>query len=113
MKNIIFKLGLSVILLFSITCCMSPKHTIIKDTLGVSMVVENINGNSQFQVDSIIKADTLPSFNKWLHSSFVDYNTNERILKRMCIKRYNDGTEIIYIVVGKTEPFKISKRITR
>ena len=25
----------------------------------------------------------------------------------------DDGTEIIYIVVGKTEPFKISKRITR
>ena len=105
--------GLFILLVtFILTCCASTKHVIIDQTLGTSMRVEYIHGSGQFQVDSIIKADTLPNFSKWLCSSFVDYETNEKTLKRMCIKKYNDGTEVLYIVVGRMEPYKISKRIT-
>jgi hypothetical protein len=111
-KNIL--MGVFILLVaFILTCCISTKHAVIDRALGSSMSIEYINGNGQFQVDSIIKSDTLPKFNKWLCSSFVDYETNKKTLKRMCIKRYNDGTEVMYIVTGQMEPYKISKRITK
>lgn len=113
MKKLLINLTVLIIMLFSITCCATTKNVMVNERLGASMVVETINGNGQFQIDSIIKADTLPNLNKWLLSSFVDYETNKKVLKRVCIKQYKDGTEVMYIITGQNEPFKIVKRITR
>lgn len=65
-----------------------------------------------YQVDSIIIADTLPTLDLWLSTSFVDFQTNERILKRLCIKQC-DKIETVYVVVGNKEPYKLEKRIRK
>ena len=39
-----------------------------------------------YQVDSICVADTLPSIDEWISTTFYDYETNEAIVKRMFIK---------------------------
>lgn len=84
------------------------------EVLGASMVRElYIENGTTFQVDSLINADTLPSLNTWYTSVFVDYETNERILKRMCVKTFNKRYEITYIIVGIKEPFQIEKRIKK
>ena len=81
--------------------------------LGTSMRLAcNIQDGKMYQIDSLIAADTLPQLNKWLRSVYIDYETGERILKRMYIRQYNNGNEAVYLVVGSQEPYKISKRIT-
>lgn len=98
---------------FIVICCASVNNVSKNEVLGSTMRVELINGGGQFQIDSLIKADTLPNINKWLCNSFIDYETNKRTVKRMYIKNYNDGTEIVYIIVGLEEPYKITKRISK
>ena len=81
--------------------------------LGTSMRLAcNIQDGKMYQIDSLIAADTLPHLNKWLRSVYIDYETGERILKRMYIRQYNNENEAVYLVVGSQEPYKISKRIT-
>lgn len=81
--------------------------------LGTSMRLAcNIQDGKMYQIDSLIAADTLPQLNKWLSSVYIDYESGERILKRMYIRHYNNGNEAVYLVVGLQEPYKISKRIT-
>ena len=81
--------------------------------LGTSMRLScNIQDGKMYQIDSLIAADTLPQLNKWLRSVYIDYESGERILKRMYIRQYNNGNEAVYLVVGSQEPYKISKRIT-
>ena len=81
--------------------------------LGTSMRLAcNIQDGKMYQIDSLIAADTLPQLNKWLRSVYIDYETGERILKRMYIRQYNNGNEAVYLVMGSREPYKISKRIT-
>lgn len=81
--------------------------------LGTSMRLAcNIQDGKMYQIDSLIAADTLPQLNKWLRSVYIDYESGERILKRMYIRQYNNGNEAVYLVVGSQEPYKISKRIT-
>ena len=80
---------------------------------GTSMRLAcNIQDGKMYQIDSLIAADTLPQLNKWLRSVYIDYESGERILKRMYIRQYNNGNEAVYLVVGSQEPYKISKRIT-
>lgn len=64
-----------------------------------------------YQVDSLIMADTLPELNRWLGTTFVDDVTNKRTTKRTYIKKYSGKSEIVYIISGNYEPFKIVKRI--
>ena len=74
------------------------------------MVLYNMDIN-QNQLDSICKVDTLPDYNKWLSARFTDYETNTVILKRIYLKKYSDDEEVIYILMGNKEPYKIVKRI--
>lgn len=81
--------------------------------LGTSMKITcNIQDGKTYQIDSLIVVDTLPQLNKWLRSVYIDYETGERILKRMYIRQYNNGNEAVYLIMGSQEPYKISKRIT-
>ena len=80
---------------------------------GTSMKLTcNIQDGKTYQIDSLIVVDTLPQLNKWLRSVYIDYETGERILKRMYIRQYNNGNEAVYLIMGSQEPYKISKRIT-
>ena len=68
---------------------------------------------TSYQLDSVIKADTLPSLDLWFSSYFIDFETDGRVLKRMCIKSYDKNNEVIYVVLGENEPFQIEKRIRK
>ena len=72
----------------------------------------NIQNGKTYQIDSLMVADTLPQLDKWLRSVYIDYETGEKILKRMYIRQYNNGNEAVYLIMGSQEPYKISKRIT-
>ena len=81
--------------------------------LGTSMKLTcNIQNGKTYQIDSLMVADTLPQLDKWLRSVYIDYETGEKILKRMYIRQYNNGNEAVYLIMGSQEPYKISKRIT-
>lgn len=81
--------------------------------LGTSMKLTcNIQNGKTYQIDSLMVADTLPQLDKWLRSLYIDYETGEKILKRMYIRQYNNGNEAVYLIMGSQEPYKISKRIT-
>lgn len=75
------------------------------------MVTCNIENATINQVDSIIAVDSLPNLNKWLNSTYKDYETNEKIIKRLYIKQ-KENKEIVYIITGIKEPYKITKRVT-
>ena len=109
MKNILVTL----FTLFCITsCCKQICKTsdiILGSTLQNVLVIEN---GKLYQIDSIIKADTLREIEKWYYSSFQDYQTKEQIEKKMTIKNYGK-TSITYIITGNKEPFKIEKRIKK
>lgn len=97
--------------IFVIGCC-GPKVLVTNEVLGTSMKYSlYIEKASNYQVDSLINVDNLPKLERWIGNTFVDYNTNEMISKRMYIKEYSNG-EIVYVITGNTEPFKIEKRIT-
>ena len=64
------------------------------------------------QVDSICVVDTLPNIDTWLGASFTDYETGEKIIKRMYFKNWGK-TEIVYTITGNKEPYNVSMRITK
>lgn len=67
---------------------------------------------TQFQIDSICEADTLPMFNEWLFTQFMDNETREVFTKHMCIK-YEKNKETVYtITIDKESPYPYVKRIT-
>lgn len=113
MKHLFNFFILLLINLMIIGCC-AQKRVINQEILGTSMkyalVIENA---TEYQVDSLINADTLPPLEKWIPSMFVDYTTNERITKRMYIKQYSNKSEVVYIITGLNEPFDIVKRIKK
>lgn len=115
MKNVLKKLFICVgVSLMLIGCGVYKKQqTPDTETLGVSMRVTcNIQNGKEYQIDSLVNADALPMLNKWLSSVYVDYETNKKILKRMYVRTYEDGTEAVYVITGEKEPYKIQKRIT-
>lgn len=112
LKRVILGLGIT----FMLFGCGVVKRQQEKNDypLGTSMMVScNITNGKEYQIDSIITADTLPQINKWLRSVYLDYETGKRYTKRMCIKTYPDGTETVYLILGSEEPYNISKRITQ
>jgi hypothetical protein len=99
---------------FLIIGCCTTKQVSNNEVLGISMKYSLlIKEANQFQVDSLIKADTLPSLNYWFTNSFRDYQTNELIVKRTFIKEYNNRNEITYVISGDKEPYCIEKRIMK
>lgn len=111
-KKVLLSLGISLML---ISCGTVKKQQETNHQLGLSMKIScDIENGKQYQVDSLMVSDTLPSINKWLRNTYVDYETGERYIKRMYIRTYSDGTEAVYIIIGQEEPYKrITKRITQ
>ena len=111
-KNLILFVG---IIIMFISCGVLKKRQEKNDyPFGTSMVVTcNIQNGKDYQIDSIVKADTLPNIEGWLRSVYIDFDTEERIIKRLYIKTHKDGTESVYVVMGSKEPYKITKRITK
>ena len=64
---------------------MVNNNNILGTSLKYGLV---INDAKQYQVDSLIVADTLPALNYWFTNSFRDYKTNEVFVKRTYIKEY-------------------------
>ena len=110
-KKVLLGLGFSLMLL---GCGVVKRQQERNDyPLGTSMKIScNIENGKEYQIDSIMTADTLPKLERWLSVSYIDYETNDKIQKRMYIRQYKNGTEAVYIIVGSKEPYKITKRIT-
>lgn len=109
------KILISLLLMVLFIGCCNQKH-ISNNTeiLGTSMKYElNINNGKTYQIDSLIKADTLPVLSNWIASTFVDYNTNKTITKRVYVRQYSKKCENVYIITGNNEPYGIIKRIKR
>ena len=111
-KRVIFVVVTSFLLM---SCGVSRKQdTKAEYQLGASMKIEtNIINGSMRQIDSLIVADTLISLDKWLKITYEDYETGEKILKRMYAIRHKNKLEVVYIIMGSEEPYKIIKRITQ
>ena len=63
---------------------------------------------NQRQFDSLCVADTLnPILDSWISSSFIDYETNEQLVKYVYLK--NDG-EVVYTIMPKDTLFLFNKR---
>lgn len=115
MKKMIKRALIGIGLVFMLIGCGVVKKQQEKNDypLGTSMKLTcNIQDGKEYQIDSIMVADTLPNLEKWLRSVYIDYETGERILKRMYIRQYDNGTESVYLIMGSEEPYKITKRIT-
>lgn len=115
MKNVFKKVLVNVFFVVIFFGCATMKHNIPHDIeYGTSMrTAYTIENGSSYQIDSIIMADTLPAIEKWMHMSYVDYETNKKIIKRMYIRTYGNGNESVYIIMGNNEPYEITKRITQ
>ena len=75
------KFNFILILLLSLSFCFSCKKQIFNDkpTYGVNIkTVKNISFDTLTiaQLDSVIKADTLPAFKKWSKTYIKDCDTN-------------------------------------
>lgn len=100
------------LLLFLCTSCSTQKN-IEEITFGSSsMLVSYTMMISNVQLDSICTVDFLPNQDKWISTTFTDYETNVEYLKKIYIKKYSDECEIIYILTGNKEPYRITRRIT-
>lgn len=100
-----------ILMLFLIISCSTTKN--VSDlTFGTSVMMNSYEMQiTQHQLDSICTADTLPYYDSWLKARFTDYETNTIFVKRMYLKTYSEYEEIIYILIGENEPYKITKRI--
>ena len=77
LKKVLLGLGIS-LMLFG--CGVAKRQQERNDyPLGASMKIScNIENARQYQVDSLMVADTLPPVNKWLRSVYLDYETGDR-----------------------------------
>lgn len=106
-KSLILSIGIS----FMVFGCGGTKHssnTVYGETMRNSYVMENV---TQRQVDSICVADTLPNIKEWTGSVYVDFETRQTIVKRIYMKS-NEPKQILYVVIGEGEPYKVERRIT-
>lgn len=116
MKKILKRALIGISLAIMLVGCGVVKKQQAKNDypLGTSMMLTcDIQNGKAYQIDSIMRADTLPNLDKWLRSVYIDFESGERILKRMYIRQYENGTESVYLIMGSEEPYKISKRITK
>lgn len=114
LKNLI--LSLSIILLISSCGWIIGVQNNGGNTDGIVLGAPAMKNSyvmtaSEYQLDSICVADTLPDPAKWLGVNFKDYETGEQVMKRMHIKHWGK-TEIVYIIIGTKEPYNITRRIT-
>ena len=107
MKKIV-KFLVALALVFVVGC--TTQKNVEEVVFGTSMMVTYTMDVTEIQVDSICKADMLPNYDKWIKSSFTDYETNQVFVKRLYIK--NGEYEVVYILTGDREPYKITRRIT-
>jgi hypothetical protein len=115
MKNIIRNCLIVLFTSFILINCVGVKYSQNFEDypLGTSMKIAfMIDECKDYQIDSLIKADTLPNIKKWMHMNYMDYETNKKVLKRMYIRTYENGNESTYIIIGDKEPYKVTKRIT-
>lgn len=100
-----------ILMLFLALSCSTTKN--VGDlTFGTSVMMNSYEMQiTQHQLDSICVADILPTYDKWIKTSFIDYETDSVFTKRLYLKDYSDENEVIYILLGEKEPYKITKRI--
>ena len=67
---------------------------------------------TQYQMDSIVVADTLPPLNRWVSYNIQTYRRGETVHRKMYIRNYPSGNMSRYVVTGYAEPYNISKTIT-
>ena len=67
---------------------------------------------TQYQMDSIVVADTLPPLNRWVSYNIQTYRSGETVHRKMFIRNYPSGNMSRYVVTGYAEPYNISKTIT-
>lgn len=109
MKRFLSILIVAFSMLFAVSCSTTKNTEEI--TFGTQMMVIYAMDINQYQLDSICMVDTLPSCETWIKARFTDYETNTVFVKRMCFKKAPEYDEVIYILVGENEPYKITKRI--
>lgn len=110
-KNFSFVL-VSICLITSCGCLVKTSSHNSGVVYGTSMKSSYVMKDaSQFQLDSICTADSLPKISEWNGSTFTDFETKSVLVKRIYIKQ-NDGNQIFYIVIGTSEPYNIERRIT-
>ena len=75
---------------------------------GPSSIIESPSNEyfTTIQIDSMTKADTLPTLAMWMDLSLRDYETSELIAKKFYVK----GTSV-YIAQFKKDSIFITKRI--
>ena len=119
MKNKFFGLIITFILLFSFTGCGTLNKIFNKNSGDETEMIMSAAQNmyqvklmyNAFQVDSMCVADLLPrNFDGWLRSTYVDYETNQYIVRYMYVKELNDNYEMIYIVTPRGDIYVVSKR---
>lgn len=63
-----------------------------------------------YQIDSVCLADTLPTIDKWIGTTFTDYETKEKMTKKGYIKQRSENEQIIYtILIDESEPYWMTK----
>lgn len=103
MKNILFNIIVFTSIIFAAST-KSCNREIVRPN-------QNMYGSEQVfnkrQLDSAFVADTLdPNLKNWLNATFVDYETNEKIVKYLYIK---ENTDIRYIVTPQDTLFIYDK----
>jgi hypothetical protein len=115
MKKFFKNLLLSAAVVLSITSCgwltRLPRNNETTTEYGTSMKYSYTMTASNWQVDSICRADALPNIDEWIVNGFTDYETGEQIVKRLYMKAEGEK-EVIYIITGSSEPYKVERRIT-
>lgn len=111
MKRFFITLIMALSMLFMFSC--KTQENVGEINFGSSITMDYTLEIGNRGIDSICVVDSLPDYREWVGAKFTDYETNETIYKRMCMKRYNDGVEFLYILVGYEEPYIISRRKTQ
>ena len=103
MRNLLFNIIVLLTVIFGISAKSCNKDLDVSE--------ENMYGTEQVfnkrQLDSAFVADTLnPNLENWLKATFVDYETNEKIVKYLYIK---ENTNIRYTVTPQDTLFLYDK----
>lgn len=103
MKNLLFNIIVltSIILATNTKGCKNEPTQLGQNMYGTEQVF------NQRQLDSAFVADTLnPNLDEWIVANFVDYETNEKIVKYLYIK---ENTNIRYTVMPQDTLFIYDK----
>ena len=105
------KIFIFLLMLFLMFSCKTH-HNVGEITFGAPIMINIYEMTiTQHQLDSICEVDMIPTYDKWIKTSFIDYETDSVFTKRLYLKSYSEENEVIYILLGEKEPYKITKRI--